>query len=162
MNKPQFLYHGSNARDLKEFHPRQIHYRNIDEGPLVYATSDRAHASIFMSPRKDDSWTRIGNINGINYIVISDEQRFKDGDVGGSIYVLPSETFFQTPGIGMKTEWTSKDSVCAREEISYVSTITAMVENGVRVYFVSREEFESFTSAPLEEMFKMMEGWKHL
>ena len=93
IEKPPFLYHASANRDVKEFEPRVESYRDVDEGPVVFASPDKAYASMFIVPEIDDSWCQIATHEGVATIVISDEKRFKELDRGGVIYSLPPDEF---------------------------------------------------------------------
>lgn len=160
-HKPQFLYHGSTVPGITEFKPKNDHIRDASEGPVVFATQDKAFAVLFMSPRMDDSWTKKGSFNGVYYIVISDEKRFRDQDKGGSVYVVSSEEFHQNLQIGMSTEWVSKNNIPVVGEIKYTSTFDAMRENKVRIYFVSQNEFDIFkTKTAPKEIFELLKSWK--
>jgi hypothetical protein len=98
---------------------------------VVFGTHDKAFASMFLGPRPDDSWSAKGSINGINYILIDNEERFKKEDIGGTIYELSGEPFEQDLEKGMKTEWLTKSSVIPSNKKHYDSTLDAMIENGV-------------------------------
>lgn len=137
--KPKFLYHASPRRDIQEFEPRAQSVRDPEEGPVVFATPSEAYASMFIV-RTDDRWSEKGRFNNVYYTVVSDKQRFKEMDKGGSIYTLPSETFSsdKTKNMGM-TEWTSRKTVKSIRKTDYESGLEAMLEHGVQVYFVDPE-----------------------
>ncbi len=137
--KPEFLYHGS-AFDVEVVNPKGEHKREEKENDVVFATPDIAFASMFLSPRSDDSWSDKGKYNDVYYIVCGDEKRFKKEDKGGFIYVFPGGSFKCDEEIGMgMSEWISVDSVTPIEKKYFPSGLVAMMENGVQVYFVTRK-----------------------
>ncbi len=140
--KPQFLYHASPNRDIQEFEPRAQSVRDPKEGPVVFATPSEVYASMFIV-RTDDTWSEKGRFNEVYYTVVSDRQRFEKMDKGGSIYVLPSDTFTtnETRSMGA-AEWTSKEPVKPVSKTDYESGLEAMLQHGVQVYFVDKDIFQ--------------------
>lgn len=147
VEKPPFLYHASSNRSVEIFEPRAESFRDADEGSVVFATPDKAYASMFIVP-VDDSWTQIATLDNINCIVISDKNRFQQLDKGGAIYSLPTTTF-ETDPKKSKTghEWTSTKTLSPREKTVYESGLEAMIENGVQVYFVDESTFKQIQTA---------------
>ena len=140
MEKPSALYHGSSNREIARFEPRSEKVRDPQEGPKVFATSDKRMASAFIVGA-DDSWANSGMHNGVPYLVISDRQRFEQLDQGGAIYHLPPDTFETDPNKGLGTvEWTSSESVEPFHKEEHQSALEAMLEQGVQVYFVDPEK----------------------
>lgn len=148
IEKPAFLYHASSTKNREEFEPRNRTVRDPEEGPVVFATPDKAYASCFMVPGVDDSWCQISVFGDIHVMIISDEKRFKNSDKGGGIYILPSETFETDPEKSRTgREWTSKPAVKPIDKIEYKTGLEAMLENGVEVYFVNEKTFEEIREA---------------
>jgi hypothetical protein len=146
--KPSVLFHASRNTEIQTFEPRAEKTRDINEGPKVFATPSRAMAGTFLV-EWDDSWVASGSADGVPYILISDEQRFRTSDKGGVVYSLPSDTFENDPEKGLRElEWTSGKSVIPFEKEFVPSAIDDMVKNGVLVYFVDKETFQEFQSAP--------------
>jgi hypothetical protein len=141
MNKPKKLFHGSGTNNLTILEPRAINTRKKQEGEVVFAAQDFALACMFMSPRADDSWKRLWRIDTTYYIVFSDEQRFRENDKGGSVYEVPLEKF-ELIQESNDTEWVSKSSVKVLKEYCFDSTLKALIDNNVQVYFVDKELFE--------------------
>lgn len=46
-NRPKILYHASPNRSINVFEPRREKVRDPEEGPVVFATPDKALASAF-------------------------------------------------------------------------------------------------------------------
>jgi len=140
--KPASLYHASRDRNLTLLTPRAETVRDPIEGPVVFATPDKGEASKFLVP-SDDTWTKKMKLNGVNIHVISDRKRYKEADVGGSIYQLKPDTFENDETKGTKTEWTSNVAVSPLAKEDYESGLTAQIENGVQVYFVDKTTFDN-------------------
>lgn len=139
--KPKILYHASSNRHINIFEPRAESVRDENEGPVVFATSDKILASIFIVST-DDSWANSGLFSNVHYFVCGDKARFKKLDKGGAIYTLPPDTFENDPTKGLGTrEWTSKLPVKPIKKDIYKSGLDAMVEMGVQVYFVDMNTF---------------------
>jgi len=145
--KPPFLYHASPNREINEFEPRVETFRDPEEGPVIFATPDKAYASMFLVP-SDDRWTQKSVFDGVNCHIISDKKLFEELDQGGTIYSLPSETF-ETDPKRSKTgrEWTGKKTVSLSDKTPYKSGLEAMIENGVQVYFVDKSTFKKIREA---------------
>lgn len=148
--KPEVLYHASSRRDIQEFEPRQESIRDPLEGPVVFATPDKAYASCFLVP-SDDSWVRISRFseNDSWKVIVGDKDRFIASDRGGSIYSLPVESFHNDPHKGTtgEQEWTSAQPVMPMSHEDYDSGIEAMREQGVEVFFVNRATFDRIKTA---------------
>lgn len=148
IEKPAILYHASPNRDVAEFESRAETTRDPNEGPVVFATPDKAFASCFIVPT-DDRWTDISVFeNDICAMVIGDKKRFEEADKGGSIYSLSSDTFNTDLGQSMQQrEWISKEPVRPIDKSDYKTGLQAMIENGVKVYFVDPETLERIKKA---------------
>jgi len=146
--KPPVLFHASRNQDIDVFEPRAEKTRDENEGPQVFGTPSRAMASIFLV-ESDDSWVESGAMDGVPYIVISDEERYKNLDTGGVIYSLPNDTFENDPEKGLRElEWTSSEPVVPSEKEFVSSALEDMVEQGVKVFFVDKETWEEIKNAP--------------
>lgn len=144
---PRVLYHGSPEGGLATLRPEERSSRHPDEGPVIFATDSLPFALMFMSPRRHDDWTRKGCVNGKWYEVIADRERFLAGDQGGVVYALAGEGFYQPEGYGMRAEWVSKSEAPVLEERRFPSSLRAMIEHGVNVYFVDAETFAKIDAA---------------
>lgn len=146
--KPAVVYHGTSFLNLDEINPSNKRVRDRKEGALVFGAEHKEFASMFLGPRPDDTWSSKGCLNGLYYILIGDEDRYRREDKGGIIYELPGETFEFNPKVGMKTEWVSTKSVIPLNKQIYSSALEAMIENGVQVYFVDKKKLEEFNRLP--------------
>jgi hypothetical protein len=153
MEKPKVLYHGSNDKKITEFEPRISKGQGEKFGANVYATHDFATAVVFMS--KPHAWMTTGHFHDnaesdFLYVVIAtSKEEFKKMDNGGSVYSLPSGTFERNPEALMDIfEWASQVSVKPIDQKNYNSSLDAMIENWVQVYFVNQELFDKIETAP--------------
>jgi hypothetical protein len=138
--RPPFVYHGSSKVDIEELKPYALKIRSEKEGPVVFAAPNIGLAAEFIVPA-DDTWSSKGLINGVPYIIINGEKRFKDMDKGGAIYKLPSDSFSYNPKLGMgKHEWVSNEAVRPLSKTIYESALDAMLENGVQVFFIENKD----------------------
>jgi len=136
------MFHASSNPDIETFEPRAEKTRDKNEGPKVFATPSRAMASIFLV-ETDDSWTQSGAMDGVPYIIISDEERFRNLDKGGVIYSVPSDSFENDPEIGLRElEWTSAESVTPVDKELVDSGLEDMLRQGVQVYFVNKDTWQ--------------------
>ena len=69
--KPPVLYIGTQNKGIKEFTARRGRYRDKDEGPVIFATPDKALASIFSVDDHNDSWMQFGYCEDILVLVIN-------------------------------------------------------------------------------------------
>lgn len=146
--KPKILYHASSNRNIERFEPRIGKRRDENEGKQIFATPSKAIASVFMI-ESDDSWVASGDAAGTPFIVISDEARYRALDNGGTIYELPSDTFDTDMEKGLReNEYTSKEPVDPIGGEEYESAIDTMLSLGVAIYFVDKETFHEFQTAP--------------
>ena len=145
--KPPVLYHASQA-DIELLTPRAITRRERDSGPMIFASPDKAIAAAFLFPW-DDSWVKMGTIEDEPYMVISDELRFRQLDKGGYIYSIPSQTFETDMEKGLRAlEYTSSEAVRPTGREFFPSALDAMIDYGIKVYFVDKEIFTELEGAP--------------
>lgn len=148
--KSTVLYHASPNKNIKIFEPRAESVRDKNEGPVVFATPYKDYASCFIV-NTNDTWTRISRW-GIGSppwnIIVSDKERFEKLDKGGAIYELSSESFHYDKNEGTKeSEWVSKIPTKPVKKTIYKSGLKAMLENGVNVFFVSKEVFSNIVNS---------------
>lgn len=137
----KYLYHASHNKDIEILEPRAESVRDPNEGPVVFASHDKALVTCFLVPT-DDSWSKISQYRNNNHptlyvMCISDEKRFRELDKGGAIYYLSPEGFFLDESKS-NTEWTSKVSVKPLRKEVYDSGLDAMINNGILVYFCDK------------------------
>jgi len=145
--KPEVLYHASRSGNVEQFEPRDEKKRDETEQAQIFATPSKAMATVFLVDT-DDSWTHSGAMDSVPYIVISDRQRFEALDTGSYLYSLPSDSFESDPEKGLRElEYTSIENVEPVGSEYIPSALNAMLENGVRVYFVDSEVWHSIETS---------------
>ena len=133
--KPKILYHASSNREITRLEVKGERTRDPNEKPSIFATPNKALASVFIVPT-DDSWTHSGLINDIPFIVISDRERFNELDQGGTIYSFGSSQFESDPDRGLReNEYTTIEPVDIEGHEHVNSALDAMLKLGVQVYF---------------------------
>ncbi len=149
---PNVLYHSSPNINIDIFEPRKEKVRDAEEGPVVFATPDKALAAAFLV-RTDGSWVKIGRFSdGRNqtpwHLVTKNKRRFRRRDKGGAIYHLPAIGFSSDLNKGMgDMEWTNKNSVKPIKKEVFSSGEQAMKDLGVNVYFVDRKTFKAINDS---------------
>ena len=143
------LFHGSTVRGLATIDPKSVSRRYATDPTRVYASPLKTLASIFLLEDINDSWCTIGGYGSDGaceyWVICGDEQRFREVECkGGSLYKLTTENFtFDQVGLG-EDEWhsTKPTKVLTGEE--WNSALQAMLHYGVKVCFISTDEFEIF------------------
>jgi hypothetical protein len=140
---PTILFHASQNKNIQEFEPRNETIRDDSEGPVIFATPDKAYASCFIVP-SDDSWVKISRYGDRPewHLIVCDKSRFMKADNGGAIYTLPIDGFSFDIAKNMgHAEWTSTKKVRPFLSESFDSGLQAMIELGVKVHFVDEDTF---------------------
>lgn len=152
---PTVLYHASPFDNIEEFDPSlNKKKRDQNEEPSLFATPDKSLATIFLTPT-DDSWVSSGLHNNIPYMVISNRDRFLELDKGGVIYELPVDTFKVDLEKGLREyEWTSREVVKPIGKQVFKTSLEAMLDAGVQVYFIDEETFKEMKGLPGPEKMK--------
>lgn len=147
----KYLYHASPNKDIDILKPRQESIRDPREGPVVFASQDKAYTSCFLVPT-DNSWVKISKYTSnshpdIHVICISDEAKFKKLDKGGAIYYLSPKDFYLNRNKS-DIEWTSKTAVKPIKKEFYEKGLEAMIDHGVIVYFCSKDILQKLKKDP--------------
>jgi len=142
------LYHASTIRGLKIIETKRTSSKDKYVGDYVFATPDKRMASMYLSP-KEGGTILINTYGGEPYAVIqNNETDFKKVDKGGSIYELPADNFIDTPQKELKgTELVSLQPITPLSEQIFRTSLDAMQEMGVKVYFVEGRLFEDIQNA---------------
>lgn len=159
--RPKTLYHASPNREIDELEPRKKSVRDENEGPVVFATPDKAVATFFLFD-SNGRWVASGRHNGVPYVAIrEDRTRFMETDTGGTIYELPSEGFTCDPqkGLGVN-EWTHKGKIKPTGKTTFPSALDAMIDAGVQVYFVDQETFDRIQADKKEHGLRILMSLK--
>lgn len=138
MEKPEIFYHASSIKDLEELEPQPT--RLLDGKEALFGTPDIAGATMFLTRVYDDT-SKKGYADGFYYFVISDKEKFTELDKGGTVYVLPGAKFTTSEKLWGR-EWIAEENVKPMHKIHFDSSLRAMIENGVKVYFTDKKTFE--------------------
>lgn len=138
--------------NLIQLQPNSIHRRDKDEGGQVFATPSIALASCFLF-RWDDSWVNLSTLTSKQQsrvvLIIGDKERFLQQDKGGSIYLVPPQTFKFDPNKGLGCyEGVSPTPVTPYGQINFDSALHAMATLGVEIYFVTAQQFAALQQRP--------------
>jgi hypothetical protein len=145
--KPPFLYHGTVLGDIDSFEPRGSADRP-NENAAVYASHDE-RAAVMSMANKYAAGGGIQNDTWYMYIPMTREE-FMAIDHGGSVYKLPSDSFRTNREHGLGDfEWVSNQPVKPTEKIDYPSILEALLEQNIKVFFVTQETVDK-----IEEMKK--------
>jgi hypothetical protein len=147
--KPVTLFHASRNKKLDLLEPKDESVRDRSEGKVVFASPAYDYATCFMAGL-DDSWTKImaWGITSPFCVIISDERRFRENDIGGAVYFFKPELFTSDTSRNSRTiEWTSKIAVKSFYKIEYTSSLDAMLGAYVQVFFVSKAVFSDIKTA---------------
>lgn len=139
MEKPEVFYHGSPNRNLEELEPRPVGFLEGKQERL-FACPDIAGATLFLTRIYDDL-SKKGYNNGSYIFVIGDKDKFLELDKGGTVYVLPSTTFTTDERFSGR-EWSTTEKLKPIHKIHFDSSLKAMIDFGVKVYFTDKKTFE--------------------
>ena len=147
MKKPDILYHASENNDLIQLNPHTDEERLSHYGKLLFATPYRSLAAMFLAPKTQDVQIMRFNDRFV-FIVASSPEKFQQKDLGGTIYVLPSEKFSTHKDLNMPdTEYVTSDSVEPIGKYVYKSAIEAMKANDIQIYFADESTLSAIRAA---------------
>jgi len=147
--KASIVYHGSKNIELITIKSMGIKKQNSQDAPRLYASPSKAVASVFIVPW-DDSWAYFGKFSQEEpySFVCGDKNKFFEMDKGGAIYTLDAKSFvWRNKGLRENECWISQD-VVPLDKIILKSALDAMIENGVRVFFVDNETWQKIKKSP--------------
>lgn len=137
------LYHASPQTDLTEIAPQPTLSRDVYIGDFVFATADKKLAIMYLAPKGFpvllNSQAKVPRI-----IACTDPSHYKSKDKGGAIYELPDNSFQPSPQAGLEDyEFVSSVGVVPQAKSVYRTSLSAMKDAGIAVYFVDRKVFDS-------------------
>ena len=145
---PNLLFHASAVKGLKVLNPKRTLSKDKYIGDFVFATPSKPMASMYLAPREGGT-ILIEAFNDEPYAVINNtSKKFQQVDRGGSIYTVSSTSFSKTPQeelIG--PELVSILPVVPISEKVYDTSLSAMKEQNVKVFFVNNDLFHKIQSA---------------
>ena len=145
------LYHSSTNKDLELLEPQRTLSKDIYIGDYVFATSDKRLAAMYLATRGTPILLNT-NVKNPQIIISANAKEYVKHDVGGAIYSVPAEYFKKTPQTGLEdSERVSEITVHPSAKTVYESSIAAMREMGVTVYFVSQKQFDEIIRTKNED-----------
>ena len=146
--RPKKLYHGS-ISEVAVFEPRIDKQRDLSEPAQIFAAPTPLVAAMFLVPHRDEFVVSGSYDGGDTVVFVTCELDYiKANDHGGYIYDFPPDTFDADPvkGLGLM-EWTSQHNVVPTAARHYPSALQVIKEFGVKIYSLSRHDFEQFKSS---------------
>jgi hypothetical protein len=141
------VYHTSPEKDLKLIEPKPTISKDKYLGDYVFATSNKLLAVMYLATRGYATLMNPDKDNP-NIVICADKNDYLKNDRGGAIYKLPGETFIETPQHGLSDyEKVSTHSVKPIEKTIYRTSIEAMLDAKIKIYFTDSVTFNSLIGA---------------
>ena len=140
---PNTLFHGSPYTDIEMIKPKSLANRCKGQ-PIVFASHHIGLASLFML--KHHGKFACGRLpNGDIFYMTDDKRRCITEDHGGAIYVVSATTFFCEAHVSLGVdEWISYAAVKPLSKFTLSSALEAILEFGVKVYFVDKHTYAEY------------------
>lgn len=156
------MYHASPIRRLKQIEPSKKSESSLGSTSRIFASPSPELAVVFMTSPDSllDGQYMSGSYDGLtDVVVIGDEEKFRQQErKGGSLYTISSEGFEpeEEAGRGGLVQASSKPATVLTEE-EWNSAIAAMLHYGIKLCFVEKGSFQTFSSIPLEEQWELIQ-----
>jgi len=133
------LYHASPEKNLELIEPRPTLSNDKYIGDYVFATANRLLAVMYLATKGVATLMDVEN----SWIAICcNEGEYIANDKGGAIYTLPMNSFIETPQTSLNDyEFVSTRAVRPTSKIEYTSTLQAMIDGDITVFFVDEPTF---------------------
>lgn len=143
----QVLYHASPKKNLTEIKPRRTLSRDVYIGDYVFATSDFVLAAMYLATKGNAILMNVKAKDPI-IVICNNETDYLSNDKGGAIYTVPISTFRKSPQAGLEeSEMVSNVAVTPSDKRVYDSSLEAMKEMGITIYFVNEKVFSKIVAA---------------
>ena len=141
------LYHASTNKGLALIEPQPTEVDGSYIGDYIFATANKAYAAMYLAPKGCPQLLSV--FRGKPYFIINDTpESFCKRDKGGAIYELPADSFSDSPQLELReTEQASMVSVCPVAKQTYETSLEALQELKVPLYFVNDGTFRSIQQA---------------
>lgn len=145
------LYHASPIKDLKVIEPKRTLSKNVDIGNFVFATSDNRLAAMYLATKGNAILLNV-NSQLPRIIILNSPENYLRNDTGGAIYKVYDENFVKTPQDGLEdSELVCDSRVIPIDKTGYNTSLDAMKEAGIEVYFVNQTQFDDIVNTKKEE-----------
>lgn len=145
------LYHASSNKNLKLITPQPTMSNDVLIGNYVFATEYLLLAIMYlankgvpvmMNPEKDNP----------TIVISANEKDYINNDIGGAIYELDGEHFKETPQEDLSDfEKVSTTPIKPMSCTDYASSLKAMQDFGIKIYFVDEEQFKNLINNPKQK-----------
>lgn len=137
-------------KDLTVLEPQRTLSKDEYIGNYVFATKNRLYALMYLAPNA--AGTKLMEVHGNPYMVINGTvEAYQKLDKGGAIYSLPYSSFEESPQAELgDSEYVSRTSVTPLGKETYDSSLTALLDAGVAVYFMDDVAFAKIVDAGVD------------
>lgn len=143
----QVLYHASPLKNLKIIQPKKTLSRDIYIGDYVFATSNIRLAAMYLATKGIAILLNVKSPKP-TIVIRSNPREYISNDKGGAIYAVSDRTFKKSPQEGLEdSEMVSGVSVKPISRQVYSSSLDAMKEKGIVIYFVDEKVFNDIVEA---------------
>lgn len=138
------VYHASPRKNLSQLKPQRTFSHDEFIGDFLFATADQRLAAMYLVTKGYP--TLMSTDDTPAYVVIcGNRDEYIKQDAGGAIYSLPADSFKLTPQLGLENyELVSRHAVTPAGKSQYKTSIHALHEVGVGVYFADKTDFDKF------------------
>lgn len=121
--------------------------RDVYIGDFVFATSDIRLAAMYLATKGIAILMNVKSAKPI-IVICSKTEDYLLSDTSGAIYTVSIKTFRKSPQAGLEdSEMVSDVGVIPIDKQVYSSSIDAMKEMGITIYFVNQQVFNRLIKA---------------
>lgn len=144
------LYHASTNKNLTRIKPQRTLSKDKYIGDYVFATSDKKLAAMYLATRGVPTLMNTKS-SSPRILIFAESTEYIRRDIGGAIYQVPRDSFKKTPQTELEdSELVSEVEVKPIRKKVYSSSISALQEAGIDIYFVDQTQFDEFIKSKNE------------
>jgi len=137
------LYHASTNKNLTLIKPQKTLSKDRYIGDYVFATSDKKIAVMYLVTKGTPILMNVKS-GAPRIIICAEPDEYIEHDKGGAIYEVPSDNFMKTPQEGLEeSELVCKVAVRPVSKKVFATSISALSDAQVEIYFVTQAQYES-------------------
>jgi hypothetical protein len=154
------LYHASDKNNLDVISPKPTLSRDVHIGDYVFATENEILAKMYLA-NKGLAILMEPDEKQPTIVICSDKESYIKNDIGGTIYELNDESFIESPQKELSSyEKVSTEPVKPITKNKHESSLKAMKEAGIKIYFVDEKTFNNLIGNPKQkEIIKTLESY---